>query len=95
MSIPVMVYNLAPGKFAEVHYPSERAQTEENLSICNSNLPPLEAIPNAPVRQDIPWPSTESAPDNLFETRKDWPNSSYASTHSENRNTTLSSSNPP
>ena len=72
-SILVTVYNLATGKFAEVPYPSERPQAEKNPSIHNSNPPPLEAIPNAPVRQDTPWPSTESASENLLETRKDWP----------------------
>ena len=60
-------------KFAEVPYPSERPQAEENPSIDDSNLLSLEAIHNAPVRQDTPWPSIESAPENLFETRKDWP----------------------
>ena len=72
-SIPATVYSLATRKFAEVPYPSERPQAEENLSIHNSNPPPLEAVPDAPVRQDTPWPSTESVPKNLFETRKDWP----------------------
>ena len=39
----------------------------------NSNHPPLEDIPSAPVRQEYPWPNAGSASKNLFETRKDWP----------------------
>ena len=66
-SIPVMVYKLATGKFAEVQFQTTRSQNK------GSNLPPLEDIPNAPVRQGTPWPSTGSASKNLFETRKDWP----------------------
>ena len=72
-SIPVTVYKLATGKFAEVPYPTPRPQNEGHLSVQSSNPPPLKDIPNAPVRQDTPWPSTGSASDNLFETRKDWP----------------------
>ena len=70
-----MVYNLAKGKFDGVPYPTERPQTEKNPSIDNSNPSPLEAIPNAPtfqVREDTPWPKTESASTNLFEARADW-----------------------
>ena len=70
-SIPVMVYNLAKGKFYGVPYPIERTQAEENPSI-----PKLEAIPNAPtfqVREDIPWPITIPASMNLFKYRADWP----------------------
>ena len=70
-SIMVMVYNVATGKFRDVPYPTGRPQ--ENLSIHDFNPPPLEDIPNAPVRQGTPWPSTGSASENLFETRKDWP----------------------
>ena len=70
-SIPVMVYNMATGKFREVPYPAERPQ--EKPSIHDSNPPPLEDIPNVPVRQGTPWPSTGSASKNLFETRKLWP----------------------
>ena len=71
--ILVMVYNLATGKFAEVPYPTGRSQNEGNPSIHSSSPPPFEDIPNAPVRQDTPWPSTGSASENLFKTRKDWP----------------------
>ena len=56
-SILVMVYNLVKGKFDEVPYPTERPQ--ENPFVHNSNPPPLEAIPNVPVREATPWPSTE------------------------------------
>ena len=73
MSILVMVYNLATGKFAEVPYPTGRPWNERNPSVHSPNPPPLETIPNAPVRWDTPWPSTESASKNLFGTRKDWP----------------------
>ena len=73
LSIPVTVYTLAAEKFAEVPYPTGRPQNEGNPSIYNSNPPPLKDIPNAPVRQDTPWPSTVSASRNLFKTRKDWP----------------------
>ena len=72
-SIPVMVYTLATGKFAEVPYPTARPQNEGHTSIQGSNPPPLEDIPNAPVRQGSPWSSTGSDSENLFETRKDWP----------------------
>ena len=69
MSIPVTVYNLAKGKFSEISYPIGRPQTERNPSIQNSNPPPLEDIPNVPVREATPWPSTGSAPENLFEAK--------------------------
>ena len=75
-SIPVMMYNLAKGKFDGVPYPTERPQAEEIPSVNNSNLPLLEAIPNThtlQVREDTPWPNTESVSTNLFETRADWP----------------------
>ena len=55
------------GKFAEVTCPTTRPQNKGPI------LPPLEDIPNAPVSQSTPWPSTGSASENLFETRKDWP----------------------
>ena len=61
------------GKFAEVPYPTARPQNEGHPSIQSSNPPPLEDIPNAPVRQGCLWPSTGSASENLFDTRKDWP----------------------
>ena len=60
-----MVYNLATRKFREVPCPSTLTQ--------NSNPPPLEDIPNAPVRLGTPLPNAGSASENLFETRKDWP----------------------
>ena len=63
----VMVYKLTTGKFADVPCPTTRPQNE------GSNPPPLKDIPNAPIRQGTPWPSTGSASENLFETRKDWP----------------------
>ena len=72
-SILVTVYKLATGIFAEVPYPTARPQTKGHPSVQSSNPPPLEDIPNVPVRQSIPWPSTGSASENLFETRKDWP----------------------
>ena len=75
-SIPVMVYNLAKGMFDGVPYPTERPQAEETPSLHNFSPPALEAIPNATnfqVREDTPWPNTESASMNLFETRADWP----------------------
>ena len=72
-SIPVMVYNLATVKFAEVPYLTGRPWNEGNPSIYNSNPPSLGDIPNAPVRQDTPWPSSGSAPENLFKARKNWP----------------------
>ena len=73
-SIPVTLYNLAKGRFDGVPFPTERSQAEEIPSAHNSNPPPLEAIPNAPnfqVREDTPWPNTESASLNLFEARPD------------------------
>ena len=71
-SILVMVYKLAKGKFDEVPYPTGRPQNEGHPPIQSSNPPPLEEIPNAPVRHGTPWPSTGSASENLFDTRKDW-----------------------
>ena len=47
-SIPVIVYKLATGKFAEVPCPTTRPQKE------GPNPQPLEDIPNAPVRQGTP-----------------------------------------
>ena len=64
---------MATRELAKVPYPLERPQAEEIPSIHNSYHPTLKAIPNASVRQDTSWPSTESASENLFETRKDWP----------------------
>ena len=72
-SIPMMMYNLAKGKFDEVPYSTGRPHNEGNPSVHNSNPPPLEDIPSAPVRQDTPWPSIESASKNLFKIRKYWP----------------------
>ena len=72
-SIPVMVYELKTGKFVEVPYPTARPQNKGHPSTQSSNPPPLEDIPNAPIRQSTPWPNTASASENLFETRKDWP----------------------
>ena len=72
-SILVMVYNLAKGKFDRVPYPMERTQAEENPLVHNSNPPPLEAIPNVPVREDTPWPNTIPASMNLFEASTGWP----------------------
>ena len=53
-SILVMLYQLATIKFAEVPYPMARPQNEGHPSIQGSNPPPLEDIPNAPVRQGTP-----------------------------------------
>ena len=72
-SIPVMVYKLAAGQFAEVPYLTTRPQDGGHPLTPNSNPPPLEDIPSAPFRQGTPWPNTGSALENLFETRKDWP----------------------
>ena len=72
MSILITVCNLTKGKFSEIPYPTERPQNEGNPSVHNSNSPPLEDIPIAPVRDATPWPSPGSASENLFEARKDW-----------------------
>ena len=66
-SVPVTVYTLATGQFAEVPHQTTRPQNE------GSNSPPLEVIPNAPPRQGTPWLNSRSTSENLFETRKDWP----------------------
>ena len=71
-SILVMVYTLPTGQFAEVPHPTGRLQDKRNSSVY-SNPPPLEVILNAPVRQGTPWPYSESAPEKLFEVRKEWP----------------------
>ena len=65
MSVPITVYNLATGKFKQTPCPPTITQ--------NSNNPPLEDIPSAPIRQGTPWPNAGSVKENLFETRKDWP----------------------
>ena len=72
-SILVMVYKLATGQFAEVPYLTARPQDEGHPSTQSSNPPPLEDIPNAPIRQGTPWLNPGSAPENLFQIRKDWP----------------------
>ena len=75
VSMPVMVYNLAKGKFDGVPYPTERPQAEKNPSIHNSNPPQPEAIPNDPtfqVREDTPWHDTVPASVNLFEPKATW-----------------------
>ena len=56
-SLLVMVCKLAIGQFAEVPYLTARPQDEGHPSTKNSNLPPLEDIPSAPVRQGTPWPN--------------------------------------
>ena len=61
-----MVYKLAMGQFAEISHPTPRSLND------NTNPPPLEDIPSAPVRQGTPWPNAGSASENLFQTRKDW-----------------------
>ena len=56
----------------------------------------LKLYPNAPtfqVREDTPWPNTESAFMNLFEARPDWPNPPTPAP--TNRSATPNSSNPP
>ena len=50
-SIPVMIYKLATGQFAEVPYLTARPQNKSHPSTQSTNPPPLEDIPNAPVRQ--------------------------------------------
>ena len=72
-SIPVTVYKLATGQFAEVPYPTTRPQDEGHPITQNSNPPLLEDIPSAQVRQSTPWPNAVLASENLFKTRKDWP----------------------
>ena len=67
VSVPVTVYNLATGQFAEVPCQTTRPQNE------GSNPTPLEDIPNAPPRQSTPWPHPGSTSENLFLNRKDWP----------------------
>ena len=66
-SIPVMVYKLATGQFAEV--PCQQPDPKNE----GSNPPLLEDTPNAPPRQSSPWPNSGSTSEKLFETRKDWP----------------------
>ena len=66
-SIPVMVYDLGTGQFAEVHHQTTRPQNE------GSDPPLLVDIPNAPLSQSVPWQNSGSISENLFETRKDWP----------------------
>ena len=66
-SILVTVYKLATGQFAKVPCLTTRLQNK------GYNPPPLEDIHSAPIRQSTPWPNAESASENLFETRKDWP----------------------
>ena len=56
----------------EVPYQTTRLQDEGHPLTQDSNRPPLEDIPSTPIRQGTPWPNTESASENLFETRKDW-----------------------
>ena len=68
----VVVFKLATGQFAEVPHPTGKPQDERNSSV-HSNPPALEDIPNAPFRQGSSWPNSGSAPENLFEARKDWP----------------------
>ena len=72
MPILVTVYNLATRKYSEIPYSTGRPQNKGNPSVHNSSHPPLEDIPKALVREAIPWPSTGSGPENLFEARKDW-----------------------
>ena len=60
----ILVHKLAMGQFPEVPHPTTRS--------LNDNLPPLEDIPSAPVRQGTPWPNAGLASENLFKTRKDW-----------------------
>ena len=65
-SVPVTIYKLVTGQFAEVPHPTNRSINK------NSNPPLLEDIPNAPFRQGTPWPNAGSASENLFETRRNW-----------------------
>ena len=91
-SILVTLYKSATGQFAEDPGPTTKPLNE------NSNPPPPEDIPSAPVRQGTPWPNAGSVSDKLFETRKDWlipltPVPTPAP--HENRRTTQNFSNPP
>ena len=73
-SIPVMVYNLAQGKFEGIPYPPERSQKNPSVPSCNPSQ--LEATPSAPtfqVREDTPWSNTMPASTNLFKARAEWP----------------------
>ena len=69
-AILVTEYKLATGQFAEASSPTARSQNGGHPSV--QNPPPLEYIPNAPVRQGTSLPSAGSTSENLFETRKDW-----------------------
>ena len=53
-------------------YPTGTLQAEEYPSVYTSKPAPLKAIPNAPVREDNPWPNAELASEKLFVARKDW-----------------------
>ena len=56
-SIMVTMHKLAMVQFAEVPHPTSRS--------IKDNPPPLEDIPNAPVRQGTPWPNAGLASENL------------------------------
>ena len=64
---------MATAQFVEVPYLTARSQNKGHPSTQSSNPPPLEGIPNAPIRQGTPWPNTGSASENVLETRKDRP----------------------
>ena len=91
-SVPVTVYKLATGQFAEVPNQKTRPQNE------GSNPPPLEYIPHAPPRQSTPWPNSGSTFENLLETRKDWlipPSQQQHLPQPSNRRSSQSCSHPP
>ena len=55
-SIPVMVYKLATGQFAEVPHLTGKTQNDRNASV-HSNPPPLKDMPNVPVGQGLLGPT--------------------------------------
>ena len=65
-SILAKVYKLGTEQFAEVPCPNTRPQNE------GSNPPLLKDIPSAHLDR-LPLGPTQSASENLFENRKDWP----------------------
>ena len=81
--IPVMVYNLAQGKFQEIPKLTRRLQEEEIPLTPNGHNPPMVQQPKAATiatstgpltRDDTPWPNTMPSSTNLFVARASWPN---------------------
>ena len=80
--IPVMMYNLAQGKFQEIHKSTKRFKEEEGPFTPNCNNPPMVQQPKAATaitstapltENDTPWPNTITASTNLFDARASWP----------------------